>query len=64
MHYTKMHGLGNDYLFVFGEVPENALELSRKYSDRKRGIGSDGMIYIGYSDKADFNEELQYLSGT
>ena len=54
MRYTKMHGLGNDYLFVFGEAPANAAEISVKYSDRKRGIGSDGMIYIDYSDKADF----------
>ena len=44
MRYTKMHGLGNDYLFVFSEVPANAAELSVKYSDRVSGIGSDGMI--------------------
>ena len=28
MHFTKMHGLGNDYLYVYGEVPENVAELS------------------------------------
>ena len=64
MHYTKMHGLGNDYLFVFGDVPENAPELSRIYSDRKRGIGSDGMIYIGYSDKADFSMRIFNADGS
>ena len=64
MHYTKMHGIGNDYLFVFGEVPENAAELSRKYSDRKNGIGSDGMIYINYSEIADFSMRIFNADGS
>jgi diaminopimelate epimerase len=64
MHYTKMHGIGNDYLFVFGEVPRNAAEMSRIYSDRKTGIGSDGMIYIGYSDKADFSMRIFNADGS
>lgn len=55
MRYTKMHGIGNDYLFVFGEVPANAAQLAVKYSNRQSGIGSDGMIYIGSSDIADFS---------
>ena len=32
MHFTKMHGLGNDYLYVYGEVPSNIKELSTKRS--------------------------------
>ena len=64
MRYTKMHGLGNDYLFVFGDVPENAPELSRIYSDRVSGIGSDGMIYINYSDKADFSMRIFNADGS
>ena len=64
MRYTKMHGLGNDYLFVFGEAPANASEISVKYSDRKRGIGSDGMIYIDYSDKADFSMSIFNADGS
>ena len=64
MHYTKMHGIGNDYLFVFGEVPENAAELSRKYSDRRNGIGSDGMIYINYSGVADFSMRIFNADGS
>ena len=64
MRYTKMHGLGNDYLFVFGDVPENAAELSVKYSDRVRGIGSDGMIYINYSDVADFSMRIFNADGS
>lgn len=54
MHFTKMHGLGNDYLYVFGEVPENIKELSIKLSERHFGAGSDGMIYISPSKVADF----------
>lgn len=64
MKYTKMHGIGNDYLFVFGEVPENAAALSVKYSDRKSGIGSDGMIYINYSDIADFSMRIFNADGS
>ena len=50
MRFTKMHGLGNDYLYVFGEVPDNASELSIKLSERHFGAGSDGMIWISKSD--------------
>ena len=64
MRYTKMHGLGNDYLFVFGDVPENAAELSQRYSDRISGIGSDGMIYINYSDAADFSMRIFNADGS
>ena len=54
MRFTKMQGLGNDYLYVYGEVPENIVDLSVRLSDRHFGAGSDGMIYIAPSDKADF----------
>lgn len=64
MKYTKMHGLGNDYLFVFGEVPENAAALSVKYSDREHGIGSDGMIYISSSGVADFSMRIFNSDGS
>ena len=55
MHFTKMQGLGNDYLYVYGDVPENIAAISQKLSDRHFGAGSDWMIYISPSDKADFN---------
>ena len=42
MKFTKMHGLGNDYLYVYGEAPENVTELSRILSERHLGAGSDG----------------------
>ena len=41
MHFTKMHGLENDYLYVYGEVPANIEDLSIKLSERHFGAGSD-----------------------
>lgn len=54
MHFTKMHGLGNDYLCVYGEVPENAEELSQALCNRHFGAGAEGIIYISLSKIADF----------
>ena len=46
MKFIKMHGLGNDYLYVYADkLPENAEELSIKLSRRHFGAGSDGMIW-------------------
>lgn len=59
-----MHGIGNDYLFVFGEVPENAPALAVKYSNRQSGIGADGMIYINHSDIADFSMRIFNADGS
>lgn len=64
MRFTKMHGLGNDYLYVYGEVPENIAELSLKLSDRHFGAGSDGMIYITPSDTADFKMRIFNADGS
>ncbi|MBQ6570177.1 MAG: diaminopimelate epimerase [Clostridia bacterium] len=64
MHFTKMHGLGNDYLYVYGEVPENIAELSQKLSDRHFGAGSDGMIYISPSSAADFKMRIFNADGS
>ena len=64
MHFTKMHGLGNDYLYVYGDVPDNAAELSRKLSDRHFGAGSDGMIYISPSSVADFRMRIFNADGS
>ena len=64
MHFTKMHGLGNDYLYVYGEVPYNIAELSRKLSDRHFGAGSDGMIYISPSNDADFRMRIFNADGS
>lgn len=64
MHFTKMHGLGNDYLYVYGEVPENIKELAVKLSDRHVGAGSDGMIYISPSGIADFKMRIFNADGS
>jgi diaminopimelate epimerase len=64
MHFTKMHGLGNDYLYVYGEVPEDAAEISRRLSSRHFGAGSDGMIYISPSRKADFRMRIFNADGS
>lgn len=58
MKFTKLHGLGNDYVYVnCFEEPLTGVdlpELARRVSDRHFGIGSDGLILILPSDKADF----------
>ncbi len=64
MKFTKMHGLGNDYLYVYGEVPENITELSTKLSERHFGAGSDGMIYISKSGIADFKMRIFNADGS
>ena len=55
MKFTKMHGLGNDYVYVngFSERVDDPSELARKVSDRHFAIGSDGLIMILPSEKAD-----------
>ena len=63
MHFTKMHGLGNDYLYVYGE-PENPSELSIKLSERHFGAGSDGMIWISPSRVADFKMRIFNADGS
>ncbi len=64
MHFTKMHGLGNDYLYVYDEVPPNVADLSRRLSDRHFGAGSDGMIYINPSEVADFQMRIFNADGS
>ena len=64
MHFTKMQGLGNDYIYVYGSVPSNVVSLTQKLSDRHFGIGSDGMIYISPSSKADFQMRIFNADGS
>ena len=56
MKFTKMHGIGNDYVYVncFEESVKNPAEVSKFVSDRHFGIGSDGLILISPSAIADF----------
>ncbi|MBR5225209.1 MAG: diaminopimelate epimerase [Clostridia bacterium] len=56
MKFTKMHGLGNDYIYVnaFEEKIADPSALAKKISDRHFGVGSDGLVLIAPSDVADF----------
>ena len=61
MRFTKMHGAGNDYVYVdcFNEkVPDNLPELARRISDRHCGVGGDGLILIHPSDVADARMQM------
>ncbi len=60
MKFTKMHGIGNDYVYVncFEEKIENPNEVAKIVSDRHFGIGSDGLILIKPSTVADFKMEM------
>ncbi len=68
MKFTKMHGCGNDYVYVDGakeQIPtEDKPELVRKLSDRHFGIGGDGVIFINPSDEADFEMEMYNMDGS
>lgn len=66
MRFTKMQGLGNDYVYVncFKEKIDNPPELAQRISDRHFGVGSDGLIMINPSDKADFEMEMYNADGS
>ena len=66
MKFTKMHGIGNDYIYVncLEETVESPSELARKVSDRHFGIGSDGLILICPSDRADFRMDMYNADGS
>lgn len=66
MKFTKMHGIGNDYVYVncFKETVENPSEVAIKVSDRHFGIGSDGLILIKPSEVADGKMEMYNADGS
>ncbi|MDE6025519.1 MAG: diaminopimelate epimerase [Lachnospiraceae bacterium] len=66
MKFTKMEGLGNDYVYVncFRETVKHPRELARMVSDRHFGIGSDGLILIKPSEIADFTMEMYNADGS
>ena len=61
-----MHGTGNDYIYVngFEEKIANPSEFSIKYSDRHKGIGSDGLVLILPSEVADFRMQMFNADGS
>ena len=68
MKFTKMHGCGNDYIYINGfteKIPkEDKTELVRRISDRHFGIGGDGAIFINPSQEADFEMEMYNADGS
>ena len=68
MKFIKMHGCGNDYIYINGFTEkieqEKKPELVRKISDRHFGIGGDGAIFINPSAEADFEMEMYNADGS
>ena len=68
MKFTKMHGLGNDYIYINCLTEKHPTAdwsvLAKKLSHRRFGIGSDGLICIGPSKIADFSMDMYNLDGS
>lgn len=66
MKFTKMHGIGNDYVYVncFEETVKDPCAVSKYVSDRHFGIGSDGLILIKPSKVADFQMDMYNADGS
>ena len=68
MKFTKMHGCGNDYIYVDGKNeninPADKPKLAKRLSDRHFGVGGDGVIFINPSEEADFEMEMYNADGS
>lgn len=66
MKFTKMHGLGNDYIYINAiiETVDNPEQLAVQMSKKHYGIGADGLILIRQSDVADFMMDMYNADGT
>ena len=66
MKFTKMHGTGNDYIYVngFNEQIDNPSETAVRWSDRHTGIGSDGLVLILPSENCDFRMRMFNADGS
>ncbi|MEK4294993.1 diaminopimelate epimerase [Paenibacillus sp. FSL R5-0914] len=66
MEFTKMHGLGNDFIVVFGEqeLPSNAADLAVTLCNRYFGIGADGLVFILPSERGDFMMRIMNSDGS
>jgi diaminopimelate epimerase len=64
--FTKMHGCGNDYIYVAADRvrPADPAALSRRLSDRRFGIGGDGLIMLAPSKSADVRMEMYNADGS
>ncbi|MFF2907406.1 diaminopimelate epimerase [Paenibacillus sp. NPDC057934] len=66
MEFTKMHGLGNDFIIVYGEqeLPSNASELAVTLCNRFFGIGADGLVFILPSQRGDYMMRIMNSDGS
>ena len=67
MRFTKMHGAGNDYIYVdcFAQpLPDDISELARQISDRRTGVGGDGLILICPTERADAEMRMFNADGS
>ena len=66
MKFTKMHGCGNDYIFLncMESVPDGLPGLARRLSDRRFGVGGDGIICVCPSRRADFKMRMFNADGS
>ena len=66
IQFTKMQGAGNDYVYVncLDGMIDNVNEAARIISDRHFGVGSDGLVLICPSDKADFRMDMYNSDGS
>lgn len=66
MRFTKMHGCGNDYIYIncFEEKVENPEKLAIAMSERHFGVGADGLVLIMPSEKGDFRMRMFNLDGS
>ena len=66
MDFTKMHGLGNDYIILncMGSTPDDLGKLARRLSNRRFGVGGDGIICVGPSRRADFKMRMFNADGS
>ena len=66
LNFTKMHGIGNDYVYVnaFETRLSDPAAIARAVSPRNTGIGSDGLILIAPSDRADLRMEMYNADGS
>jgi diaminopimelate epimerase len=66
LRFTKMHGIGNDYVYVdcFDQTVSDPSELARRVSRRRTGVGSDGLILICPSRAADCRMEMYNADGS
>ncbi|MER1993653.1 MAG: diaminopimelate epimerase, partial [Eubacteriales bacterium] len=66
MKFSKMQGLGNDYIYVncLEETVADPVETARKISDRHFGVGSDGLVLILPDEEADFRMRMFNSDGS